>query len=154
MQTLQLTNAEQNAKAHAEEIEAAYEAWDFCNDDGTTAGRTLSRDAKRVLRDHQFDGTNYEQTRDAIEQTMRETPLSVDVRSCWTAPSEPFEPGEFQILLSTGGPALRIIGDLSVYNEPIGAHLQHQDWGTRWLDWHACDTDALRWFVSLFYFGE
>lgn len=69
------------------------------------------------------------------EDTMRERidqdALSVQVRSDWESPGRPSEPVEFEILLCTGGPAMRIIGDL--YNgEPGNALVQYQDWFTPW----------------------
>lgn len=38
----------------------------------------------------------------------------------------------FMILLGTGGPAMRIIGELNEYGEPITAKYQYQDWFTEW----------------------
>lgn len=40
------------------------------------------------------------------------------------------------VLLSTGGPALRIIGGLDEYGQPNEPRLQWQDWGTPWTDHH------------------
>ena len=42
---------------------------------------------------------------------------------------------QYEILLSTGGPATRLIGDLDEYNEPESVSLQYQDWGTPWTDY-------------------
>lgn len=38
----------------------------------------------------------------------------------------------FMILLGTGGPAMRIIGELDEHSEPITAKYQYQDWFTEW----------------------
>lgn len=38
-------------------------------------------------------------------------------------------------MLSTGGPAVRIIGELNNYKEPGTATLQCQDWFTEWVDY-------------------
>lgn len=144
------THAESNAKAHADEIASVFEAYTFCAEEGE--GRHLSPEAKAVLKYHEYDGTNHTDVAEAIEESCRETALSVDVRSGWGTPGE-LEPEEFQILLSTGGPALRIIGDLQS-NEPSCAHLEFQDWGTPWTQWRRdVDHEALDWFCSLFYFG-
>ena len=43
---------------------------------------------------------------------IQEDPLSVLVRSGWHSPGEKMEAAEYEILLSTGGPATRIVGDL------------------------------------------
>jgi len=146
-----LTCAEANARAHAEEISAAFEAHQFCLEEGE--GRLLSREAKACLRFHEFNGTNHADVADAIEESCREQALSVDVRSGWSTPGD-LEPEQFQILLSTGGPALRIIGDLANC-EPSCSRLEHQDWGTPWTEWRRdVDTEALEWFCSLFWFGK
>jgi hypothetical protein len=144
-----LTGSEANARAWAEEIAASHEAWLFCRDEGE--GRHLSPEAKACLRFHEYDGTNPAEVADAIEEACRESALSIDVRSGWGTPGT-LEPEEFQILLSTGGPALRIIGDLEDLS-PTGARLEHQDWGTPWTQWRRdVDLEALEWFCNLFYF--
>jgi len=145
-----LTSAEANARAHAEEIAASHEAWLYCRDQGE--GRHLSTEAKACLRFHRYDGTNHDEVADDIEEACRESALSIDVRSGWGTPGT-LEPEEFQILLSTGGPALRITGDLA-NGEPDRPRIQHQDWGTPWTEWRRdVDTEALEWFAGLFYFG-
>jgi hypothetical protein len=90
---------------------------------------------------------------DDLRQRIEEMPLSVQVRSGWYSPGgESGDAEEFEILLSTGGPALRIYGDIG------GAHsLQWQDWGTPWTDYR--DTtdqqdEAISAFAGLFYLGD
>ena len=147
-----LTSAEANARAHAEEIAAAFEAYSFCAEEGE--GRHLSPEAKACLKFHEYDGTNHNQVADAIEESCQESALSVEVRSAWGTPSETMGPDEFQILLSTGGPALRIIGDLADF-QPDRPRIEHQDWGTPWAEWYRdVDHDAIAWFAGLFYFGD
>ena len=146
----ELTSAEFNARVWVEEIAAAFEAYTFCAEEGE--GRHLSPEAKACLIFHEYDGTNHTYVAEAIEASCQESALAVDVRGGWGAPGE-LEPEEFQILLSTGGPALRIIGDLQG-NEPSRARLEFQDWGTPWTQWRRdVDHEALDWFCSLFYFG-
>jgi hypothetical protein len=90
-----------------------------------------------------------------IQQQIDELPLSVLVRSDWHAPGDPVEAGEYEILLSTGGPAVRITGPLTSYREPDDAFLQCQDWGTPWQP-VAVDGEtqlALQDFACNFYFG-
>jgi hypothetical protein len=84
---------------------------------------------------------------------MQEAPLSVTVRSGWSSPGE-LEAEEFQILLSTGGPALAIFGDLDEHLQPSRPRLKHQDWGTPWRETFKADIESLKWFASLFWFGE
>jgi hypothetical protein len=150
--TRELSHAETNAQGWAETISAAHEAHQFCMEEGE--GRHLTREAKALLHELSFDGTNHDQVREAIEEQTRESALSVSVRSDWSDPGEPLMSSEFQILLSTGGPALRLVGDLDIYAEPKRVRMEHQDWGTPWTEWNDVDTDALRWFAGLFWFGE
>lgn len=93
---------------------------------------------------------------DKAREAIQESPLSVSVREGWHNPGEESDPEEFCILLSTGGPALRIIGDLGRYNSPESPRLQYQDWGTPWTDFDTTsdqDDDLLE-FCQQFYFGE
>lgn len=69
---------------------------------------------------------------EAIEDEIWESPLSVEVRSGWESIGEKLKPSEYQILMSTGGPAVRIVGDLNGYGTPTSAKLEYQDWGTPW----------------------
>lgn len=91
---------------------------------------------------------------DAAEDRAREMPLSVMVRMRdWVAPGEELKADQFEILLGTGGPAVRILGRLNEYGEPETAELQGQDWFTPWQRTHGQDADALVDFARLFYFG-
>jgi hypothetical protein len=106
--------------------------------------------------DHEDDLDIQEAARDEIQQSV----LSVQVRCTeWYSPGkfDPQRPDEFEILLSTGGPALRIFGDLDQHGEPENIKLQKQDWFTPWTDVFLEDdedTKALDTFTQEFYFGE
>ena len=67
------------------------------------------------------------------EQAIHEDPLEIKMRSGWQDPGDrPLSgDGEFFILLSTGGPATRIFGELENY-EPIKAVFQACDWFEQW----------------------
>lgn len=86
-------------------------------------------------------------------QRISEDPLSVEVRSDWASPGEELTPGEFQILLCTGGPAVRIMGELD-RGEPCRAWLEYQDWGTPWTQYFGASSDTLCQYASHFFFGE
>jgi hypothetical protein len=105
-----------------------------------------------------LDG-HFQQTHaDAVRERIQESVLSVEVRSAWYNPGDPdcrdMAPEEFQILLTTGGPALRLCGELDEHCQPTRAVLQFQDWGTPWTDYYTGDMDTLLAFASCFYFGE
>lgn len=77
---------------------------------------------------------------DAAEREIYESPLSVLVRDGWRAMDgfgNDSSAEEYQILLSTGGPALRIYGSINEHGAAHDAILQWQDWGTPWTDYHA-----------------
>lgn len=79
------------------------------------------------------------------EQRVLEDPLSVEYRTDWKSAKEflePATPDEFCILLSTGGPATRIVGELD-QGEPDRAWLEVQDWGTPWTQYFDADREVL-----------
>jgi hypothetical protein len=90
---------------------------------------------------------------DDARQRISEDPLSVEVRSGWASPGEPLEASEFCILLCTGGPAVRIRGELD-RGEPSRAWLEFQDWGTPWQQYFDASSDTLCEYASHFFFGE
>lgn len=159
--TLTVTqHAIDNAKAKAETIEALYElsCWDFSTGEVPHA---LTGTAAIILSDLDWDaetGTP-ENLQEAITDYANGMPLSVLVRSGWHSPGETFESAEFEILLSTGGPACRILGELDrgevAWQAGCRPTIQHQDWGTPWTDSpYNVDINALQWFCEQFYFGE
>jgi hypothetical protein len=91
---------------------------------------------------------------DQARQRIQEDPLSIEVRSDWSAPGGPYEMCEFQILLCTGGPAVRIVGELDSNLQPCRAWIEYQDWFTKWEQLMDDDQDALLAYCSVFYFGE
>jgi len=91
---------------------------------------------------------------DAVRERIQEGPLSVEVRSGWYSPGGDSAPEEFNILLSTGGPALRIRGELDEHCQPSRAWLEYQDWGTSWTQYFDAEQATLLTYCQQFYFGE
>lgn len=101
---------------------------------------------------------------DDARERIEERPLSIEVRGDWHTLGEPSEDAEYKVLLTTGGPALRIIGELDESHTPSTAHLEYQDWGIPWMEFNldedAADADdspqavALLYWVQQLYFGE
>jgi len=91
------------------------------------------------------------------EQHIQEDALSIEVRDNeWATPGQAgYSPTQFQILLTTGGPALRIMGELDEHQEPRRAWLEYQDWGTPWTEYHGdnASQDALLAYSLCFYFA-
>lgn len=102
-----------------------------------------------------IDGDKMKDADDARER-VQESPLSVEVRGGWYCPAGDGDTGkaeEFQILLTTGGPALRIRGELDS-GQPSRAWLEYQDWGTSWTQYFDVEQSTLIEFCQVFYFGE
>lgn len=101
--------------------------------------------------------TNDDNAREDAMQVIQEDALSVEVRSDWHEPDQDSKPTEFQILLCTGGPAVRLIGDLTEHNEPDNVHMEYQDWGTPWTPYYPPtekERDAMLTYAQQFYFGS
>lgn len=93
------------------------------------------------------------ESREDAEQRIQEDPLSLEVRSGWTVIGEPLAAEEFNILLATGGPAVRIVGELSG-DEPSRAWLEVQDWFTPWTQYFGASQEVLLTYARCFYFGS
>jgi hypothetical protein len=95
---------------------------------------------------------------EAAQTTIYEDPLEVEVRGDWYAVgAHHSNTSEFKILLCTGGPAVRIVGDLNEYDEPESATVQHQDWFTPWEPLHGladAEDEAVLEYCRQFYFAE
>ena len=99
-----------------------------------------------------MDWTAEDEAREAITDNA----LSVDVRSGWNSPGS-LVAEEYCILLCTGGPAVRITGELDQYNQPHTAEIQYQDWGTPWTRYHETtekEDEILLNYCQTHYFGE
>lgn len=99
-----------------------------------------------------------DEAREAAQIRIQKDPLSVEVRGDWHAPGgEGAKPGEFMILLCTGGPAVRIRGELDRCSEPENPRIEYQDWFTPWrqlLDVTDEAHDALLDYCRQFYFCD
>lgn len=146
--TVQAEDTDEEEKAEeldteATEAQAALKEWDEEN-----AEELAELEAAVKIEGEEIDA-------DSCRERIQESPLSVEVRSGWHAPgAAPEAPEEFMILLSTGGPALRIMGDLDEHGQPTRAYLQYQDWGTPWTDYSEGSGEILLRWASVFYFGE
>lgn len=125
-------------RAAAFEARAALAAWDDEN-----------AEELAELQDEAGEHEDEDSAREAIEQD----PLEVQVRSDWESPGAPLEAVEFMILLCTGGPAVRIRGELN-RGQPCRAWLEYQDWGTPWTQWFGASSDTLCEYAANFFFGE
>ena len=92
---------------------------------------------------------------DEARERINNDTLDISVRSDWQNIGETLTPSEFTILLCTGGPAVRIVGELDQHNEPCRAWLEYQDWFTPWTELvdGVSHSDLLS-YCQQFYFGE
>lgn len=93
-----------------------------------------------------------------IHDDIHDSPLSLLVRDGWREPGAGASPEEYELLLYTGGPAVRICGQLDSYCQPISAQLDCQGWGTPWTDAREVLPDnwqeVLMSYVNHFFYGE
>ncbi len=99
------------------------------------------------------------ESREDAEQRIHEDPLCLEYRTGWIVAdqwnSDSKSPGEFCLTLTTGGPAVRIIGEIES-GEVDSARLEVQDWGTPWTEHRLTgeQNDTLLTYCRCFYFGE
>lgn len=117
----------------------ALASWEEVDGDELTALKALAGDCE-----------SEEQARERIQEDA----LSVEVRSGWTPLGDTLTADEFNILLTTGGPAVRIMGELDEYGEPRRAWLEVQDWFQPWMQYFPADQEVLLAYARCFYFGE
>lgn len=94
---------------------------------------------------------------DRARQAIEADALSIEVRSDWYNPgSMDATPAEYNILLGTGGPASRIIGELDEHCQPESAHFEYQDWFKPWTEARLSSSDeaVLLKYAQAFYFGN
>ncbi len=135
-------DAIENARAWIENITSLYHAY-----------RKLSRgEAEEV----EVEGNRFDSEEELLEYCT-ELPLGVSVRGTWHAPGDTetaIVPVAYQVLLTTGGPGLRLIGDLDSDRIPVSVRVEYCDWGVPWTEWTGyADEEALLWFVELFWWA-
>ncbi len=91
-------------------------------------------------------------SREDAEERIQQDPLSV--RIFGERINGEWEADRFEILLCTGGPACRIMGELDGNQEPSRAWLEHQDWGTPWTQFYDVEQDTLLAYARCFFYGE
>ncbi len=102
------------------------------------------------------DAEDYDAAEEVRSEIM-ESPLSVQVRTGWFSPGQQADAcaEEFEVLLTTGGPALRLVGDLD-RDTASNARLEWQEWGTPWTEYRTTEEDdeAISTWLACMYFGE
>lgn len=121
----------------------------------TQADRPADDDDAEELADLEKAAGEYD-SQDEARERIQDDALDINVRSGWVSLGDEMTPDEFTILLCTGGPAVRIRGELDDNREPHRCWLEYQDWGTPWIEYHGdnLDTDALLKYAGVFFYGE
>lgn len=97
------------------------------------------------------------ESKDEARNRIEEYALEVQVRSDWYLPNDTNPaPGQFCILLCTGGPAVQIMGELDECGQPYRAWIEYQDWETPWTDRvnESGDMKTLLAYAQCFNFGN
>ncbi len=89
---------------------------------------------------------------DDARMRIEEDPLSLRIFGERTAGE--WETTSYELLLGTGGPAVRIVGDLNQHGEPGSAQLEVQDWFKPWTEYLGAENDVLMAYAAYFYCGE
>lgn len=144
-------HARQQAEAQLEHIRTLVEWLDHANECGSNPNCLMQYEIASDYNASTHDS-------DAAQQAIHEHPLSIEIRGGWHDVGE-YQPmnaqaEEFRILLSTGGPACRIVGELNEHCEPESARIEYQDWGTPWTEYYQYvdEEGALLRYCQQFYF--
>lgn len=135
---------EEETKAAEESARAKLAEWDEEYAEELTE---LQGDA--ACGDDKYPCKDQDEARERIQQD------ALSVRIFGERTDGEWEADKFEILLTTGGPAVRIMGELDGNSEPSHAWLETQDWGTPWTEYYETGIrDTLLAYCRCFYFGE
>lgn len=128
---------------HIEDLFSAYNMdWDLYCDLVNYDETDLEEDDLATLQELTEQAAGCESQDEALER-LEENPLEVLYRSDWESDASDLTPTEFAILLCTGGPAVRIRGNLDNNGHPSNAWVEYQDWGTPWTELSSYQSTAL-----------
>lgn len=83
------------------------------------------------------------ESQDEALERLEENPLSIQFRSDWESNPSDLTPSEFEILLCTGGPAVRVRGELDHNGYPSRAWVEYNYWGAPWKELGPYQSTAL-----------
>ncbi len=146
MNTAEKDRARSQAKAQFDSIVELMERLEHAND-------CTDDDCKKHGSDD-YDSVEDYHDSDKAQEAITDNALDCNVRSGWESSGADLKPAEYNILLCTGGPAVRIIRTLDEHGQLDRARLQYQDWGTPWTEYFLTGSDfiTLRDYAGQFYF--
>ena len=154
MQTAtETSHAAKSAQSTAEIIEALYEL-SFWNVETGENPDPLTKDAADVWRE--ISSYRAPETQDELQDAVSGYACQMALSATTDEQNENLEPDQFEILLSWGGPSVRILGELDrgsvAWQAGCRPIIQHQDWFVPWSESdYVVNTDALLWFCEFFY---
>ena len=95
------------------------------------------------------DAAGDTESEDDARERIQDDPLSLRIFGERT--NGEWEADRFELLLTTGGPAVRIMGEIGSHGEASRAWLEVQDWGKAWTQYF-CDSDTLLTYCNVFCF--
>ncbi len=130
-----------------EELREAQSDWD--NGEGADHGKWIdnNHDEAEELAELEAAAGECESQDDAHTRIM-EDPL--DLRVFGERRNGEWEADRFELLLGTGGPAVRIVGEIDQHGEPDRARLEVQDWFKPWTEYVPADQDVLLTYARQF----
>ena len=152
-ETVEKDTARSQAKAQFESIAAMVDRLNHCRECTETVFDSIGECCIKGNGggDYWTDSESYHDE-DSAMQAIHEDPLEIQTRSDWHTPDDIADDTEYYILLCTGGPACRIIGEM--HGDPTSARIQYQDWGTPWTDYLDADQDILLEYARQFIFAQ
>ena len=128
---------------HIEDLLSAYNMdWDTYSDLKDYDPSDLDEDDLETLQELTELAADCDSQDEALER-LEENPLDIQFRSDWESDASDFTPSEFAILLCTGGPAVRIRGELDHNGYPSRAWVEYSDWGMPWTELCLYQSSAL-----------
>lgn len=133
-----MTTDTQHAREQAEaQLQRIREMMEWLEHANTCEYGECDHELDDLMREWDFADLQETLDPDRALEAVHNSALEVAVRSGWESPplmdtGESVAAAEYRILLSTGGPATRIVGELNEYGEPETARLEYQDWFTPW----------------------
>jgi hypothetical protein len=126
------SQAEGNLKSIMRMMDRVHHAQTCNGDDCPLTAKEIIEGLGYSCYDGSDDNARLYHDMDAIEVEIFNSPLSVEVRSDWATPGKDLMPMNYRLLMTTGGPAVKITGSLNEEGMPETAELEYQDWGTPW----------------------
>ena len=146
-----MSDAQSQARAQYDSLAEMMSALDVDFDRLADLRDSANPDEAKELEELKSKAGEYESTED-VERAIDEKPLSIEIRSDWCSPGAEMTPGEYRIVLCTGGPHVEIVGELAHDGSPHNARILFSDWGESG-EFFDFDRDIVIAFASRFFGG-